>query len=94
MVPMSQPDSTTPTPPVKDERKEALYMAIQATFIVAARILAIRLFLFLSLVGSFALSIIATNNQNPQSAWVLLMYACVTTLPLTVLELMGKRNGG
>lgn len=81
------------TPPTNDN-KEALYMALQATFIVAARILAIRLFLFLSLIGSFALAIIATNNQNPQSAWCLVLYALVTTLPLAFLEFIGKRNGG
>lgn len=91
--PPSLPETTKPTT-LKDDRKDALYMAIQATFTVAARILAIRLFLFLSLIGSFALSVIATDNGTAQSSWVLVLYAMVTTLPLTVLELMGKRNGG
>lgn len=87
------PMTPEPTTPAKDD-KEALYMALQATFIVATRILAIRFFLFLSLVGSFVLSIIATNNQYPASAWVLILYALVTTLPLTVLEINGRRKGG
>lgn len=65
-----------------------------AVFKVTAKVLAVRLFLFLSLIGSFVLSIIATSNQNIQSAWVLCLYACVTTLPLTALEVIGRRNGG
>lgn len=63
-----------------------------AVFQVAAKVLAIRFFLFLSLVGSFVLSIVATNNQNMQSAWVLVLYASVTTLPLTLLE--WRKHGG
>lgn len=73
---------------------EAEYSAITAAFKVAARVLAVRLFLFLSLIGSFVLAIIATDNGSPQSSWVLLLYAIVTTLPLTVLEIWGKRRGG
>ena len=72
---------------------EAEYSAILAAMQVAAKIIAVRFFLFLSLVGSFALAIMAVNNQTSQSAYVLLLYACVTTLPLTVLEIVGKRGG-
>jgi uncharacterized YccA/Bax inhibitor family protein len=75
------------------EQVEAEYSVVLAAFKVAARVIAIRLFLFLSLIGSFTLAIIATNNQNPQSAWVLLLYACVTTLPLSVLEFKGRKGG-
>jgi hypothetical protein len=63
-------------------------------FKVAAKILAIRFFLFLSLFGSFILSIIATNNQSIESLWVMLTYSAVTTLPLTVLEFVGRKTGG
>jgi hypothetical protein len=73
---------------------EAEYSAVTAMFKVAAKILAIRFFLFLSLAGSFALSIIATYNQSVQSGYILILYAIVTTLPLTVLEFIGKKNGG
>lgn len=63
-------------------------------FKVAAKILAIRFFLFLSLIGSFVLAIIATNNQNSESLWVLLAYSFVTTFPLAVLEWKGRLGGG
>jgi len=85
---------TSQTKILTPEAVEAEYSALLAMFRVATRILAVRLFLLLSLAGSFALSIIATNNQTPQSAWVLVLYAMVTTLPLTALEIMGRRNGG
>lgn len=81
------PMTTQVSPPTK----EAEYSTILATMQVAAKILAVRFFLFLSLVGSFVLAIIATNNNSTQSAWVLLLYASVTTLPLSVIELWGKR---
>lgn len=76
--------------PKKDPEVE--YNAILMGFRVAAKVLAVRLFLFLSLIGSFVLSIIATNSQSIQSAYVLVLYALVTTLPLTILE--WKRPGG
>lgn len=99
MLPMTEPETSPHSldqkkqPRQMDEEKEKLFMALQATFIVAARILAIRLFLFLSLAGSFVLAIIATYNGSPQSAWVNLLYAGVTTLPLTILEYRGKHGG-
>lgn len=77
---------------VTDNRDEQ-YSAILAGFNVAARILAVRFFLFLSLVGSFALSTIATTNQSILSVWIVGVFAAVTTLPLTVMELKGKRGG-
>lgn len=78
--------------PITDSRDEQ-YSAILAGFNVAARILAIRLFLFMSLVGSFVLSVIATGNQSMLSVWVVGVFASVTTLPLTVLEIRAKRGG-
>jgi hypothetical protein len=74
------------------EREKSVSAALSA-ITVFTKILAIRSFLFLSLLGSFALSIIATNNQSMQSSVVLVLYACVTTLPLTIIEWKG-RNGG
>ena len=89
-------ETKSPLPSEKDIRVavEAEYSAITAMFKVASRVLAIRFFLFLSLVGSFTLSIVATYNQSVQSAWVLLLYSAVTTLPLTVLEIVGRKTGG
>ena len=86
------PDVVDTSPePVKDNR-DAEYGAILAGFNVAARILAVRFFLFLSLVGSFVLSVIATTNQSILSVWVVGVFAAVTTLPLAVLEIRGKRG--
>ncbi len=59
---------------------------------VVAKILAVRLFLFLSVLGSFVLALIADNNQSLQSIAVVVLFACVTTLPLTILE-WRNRNG-
>lgn len=72
------------------QQVEAEYSAILAAMQVAARIIAVRFFLFLSLAGSFSLAIMAVNNQTAQSGWILLLYACVTTLPLTILEWRGR----
>jgi hypothetical protein len=91
----NQQTANSQTAPIKtDEEVEAEYSALLASFRVAARIISIRLSLLLSLAGDFILSIIATNNQSYQSAWVLVLFAGVTTLPLTLLELAARRNGG
>lgn len=75
------------------DSRDAEYGAILVGFSVAARILAVRFFLFLSLVGSFVLSVIATNNQSVLSVWIVGVFASVTTFPLTILEIRGKRGG-
>lgn len=75
------------------EQVKAEYSAVLAAMQVAAKIIAIRFFLFLSLLGSFCLAILAVNNQTAQSGWILIIYACVTTLPLTFLEIFGKKGG-
>lgn len=79
---------------IAPEQVAARYSAVLAAMQVAAKIIAIRFFLFLSLVGSFALAIIATENGQTQSSLVLFLYACVTTLPLAVLEIIGRKQGG
>lgn len=71
---------------------EAEYSTLLATFRVATKILAVRFFLFLSLIGSFILSIIATYNQSAQSAYVLFLYAGVTTFPLAILEWLARKG--
>lgn len=90
MISQETPQKNQVTP----EQIEAQYSAVLAAMQVAAKIIAVRFFLFLSLVGSFSLSIMAVNNQTAQSGWILLLYACVTTLPLTVLEFTGGKRGG
>lgn len=76
--------------PLPNPDKE--YSAVLAAMQVAAKILAVRFFLFLSLVGSFVLAILAHNSQSTVSEVIMVIYACVTTLPLTVLEVVRKKG--
>lgn len=80
---MNPPAASAPTP-------EKEYSAVLAAMKVAALILAVRFFLFLSLVGSFVLAILAHNSQSTVSEAIMVIYACVTTLPLTALEIWKK----
>lgn len=80
----------TPAPLAPSPEKE--YSAILAAMQVAAKILAVRFFLFLSLVGSFVLAILAHNSQSTVSEAIMVIYACVTTLPLTALEVIRKKG--
>lgn len=57
-------------------------------------VLAVRLFLFLSLVGTFALALIATRATDYLPLTVMIAYACLTTGPLAYLELKGRTHGG
>lgn len=66
--------------------------SVVAMMNVVYKILAIKLFLFLSIIGSFILALIADNNQSLQSILVVVLFACVTTAPLTALE-WRNRNG-
>lgn len=71
----------------KEQPKEQVKLnAVMAMMNVVAKILAVRLFLFLSLIGSFILALIADHSQSLQSIFVVVLFACVTTLPLTILE--------
>lgn len=91
VLPMqNQPTSPQPKPPETRAQVEAEYSALLAAFRVAARILAVRLFLFLSLLGSFALAIMATQSQSWLSVAVIALYAAVTTLPLSIIEVKLK----
>lgn len=91
------PETTAKAPAVNEAeiraKVEAEYGALKAMFQVVARVLAVRFFLFLTLAGSFALSIIATQNQSPQSLWVLIAYSFLTTFPLAFLEVRNKTGG-
>ena len=85
---------TSSEPPISEEEKESVKIASMLTmFNVVAKILAIRLFLFLSVIGSFTLALIADEKQSVQSIIVVLLFAIVTTLPLTLIELKGKSGG-
>ena len=87
-------ETTSSEPPISETEKESIKIASMLTmFNVVAKILAIRLFLFLSVIGSFTLALIADEKQSVQSILVVLLFAIVTTLPLTLIELKGKSGG-
>lgn len=91
---MSEPEATKPTEKLKKEPKKQVEIeSVMAMMNVVARILAVRLFLFLSIIGSFTLAIIADINQSLQSIAVVVLFACVTTLPLTILEWRNRNIG-
>lgn len=75
------------------EVNEAEYSAILAGFNVAAKVLAIRFFLFLSLIGTFSLALIAIEDKTFASLFVMIAYAFLTTGTLAVLECRGRPNG-
>ena len=79
--------------PAEVVKKPVKIDSIMAVMNVVARILAIRLFLFLSILGSFVLAIIADVNQSLQSIAVVVLFAFVTTLPLTILEWKNHNRG-
>ena len=68
------------------EQREAEYNQAAVMMKVAAKILAVRLFLFLSLVGAYSLALIGVENR------ILIFYALVAILPLTVLEILGRKS--
>lgn len=65
-----------------------------AMFTAISAVLAVRLFLFLSLIGTFVLAIIAIYDKSTASLWVVIAYAFLTTGPLAFLEWRGKKGGG
>lgn len=86
VVPMTHPTPQAPSP-------EKEYSAVLAAMQVAAKILAVRFLLSLSLIGSFILAILAHNSQSQISEVIMVIYACVTTLPLTLIEIIGRKRG-
>lgn len=80
--------TSSPTSP-KD--RNAMLLAM---FKAISYVLAVRLFLFLSLIGTFTLAIIAIYDKSMASLWVVIAYAFLTTGPLAFLEWRGKKNDG
>lgn len=64
--------------------------AILDMFTVLAAIISVRLALFLTLGGAFALAVMAMRNQSIIGIGVLVAYASLTIAPLCWLELRGK----
>jgi hypothetical protein len=65
--------------------------AFIGTLSAIAAVLASRLILLLAVVGAFVLAMKAEGNAG---WWVLVAYACLTVLPLTVLDVITRQRGG
>lgn len=74
---------------IEEEKIDPLLTAFKAI----SRVLAVRLFLFLSLIGAFVLSLIAIHDKDSASLYVLIAYSFLTTGPLVLLEWKGKKGG-
>lgn len=74
--------------------KVSAHVAILGVLRAIGIVLAVRLFLFLSLVGTFSLALIATRATDYLPLVVMIAYACLTTGPLAYLELKSRANGG
>ena len=81
------------TSPVAPPSRTA-HDVLLSMFTAISAVLAVRLFLFLSLIGTFVLAIIAIYDKTTASLWVVIAYAFLTTGPLAFLEWRGKKNGG
>jgi hypothetical protein len=66
--------------------------AVISVFKAISHILAIRLFLLLSVIGSFVLSFMAMAASDSHSVWVLAVYNSLTTLPLVIWDLLARKN--
>lgn len=63
-------------------------------FTALAAVLAIRLFLLIAVVGAFFLAQAAmTDVTNNHDIWVLVAFCTLTILPLSYLDLHGKKRG-
>lgn len=65
----------------------------EPVFKAIARILAVRLHLLLSLLGDFSLAVIAMTWQSPIALLIMIAFAGLTTLPLVLLEWLGRSRG-
>lgn len=61
-----------------------------AVFEVVGRIIAVRLFLFLALIGAFVLALYAMSWQTTAALAVLISYCVLSVLPLVALEWRGR----
>lgn len=84
-----------PAAPVPPERvivpqKPAAADLINAAFAAIARVLAVRLQLLLSLIGTFVLAMGAMAWQSTAGLLVMIAFASLTLVPLVVLEYIGR----
>lgn len=72
--------------PRTSSNKSTDYTAIVAVIRAISAILAIRLFLLLSIGGSIGLAYLAMLDTSSHSIWVLTAYCVLTVLPLVFLS--------
>ncbi|MGB6501649.1 MAG: hypothetical protein WBG19_09705 [Thermoplasmata archaeon] len=77
---------TAPARTTSSNKYSVDYSAIVAVIRAISAILAVRLFLLLSVIGSFVLAYLAMLDTTTHSIWVLVAYCVLTVLPLVFLS--------
>lgn len=72
------------------ERRPDISDQINAVFAAISRVLAVRLQLLLSLLGAFALAVMAMQWQSSAGLWLLIAWCLLTVIPLVALEWAGR----
>lgn len=75
------------------ERKPTQAEQINAAFMAIARVLACRLLLLLSLIGTFVLAFCAMQWQTTAGLLVMSAFAGFTIVPMVALEYLGRPRG-
>ena len=83
-----QQNVVTAAPPREKSQTQLAILAVMQTL---ALILAVRFFLFLSLVGGFVLALLATQSQTSMGLIVMVAYCVLIVLPMVWLETRVKR---
>ena len=93
MVPPAPPMSPqeTPEPAVIIQRQEVSDVLL-AAFSALGYAVSARALLFLSLIGAFALAVMAMSRLSVEAMIILGLYCGMTLLPLVFLEIYAKRG--
>lgn len=65
--------------------------AVISAFVALGYVLSARMILLLSMMGAFVLGVLAMRDPTMLRLFTLLAYACFAIVPVTLLELFGKR---
>lgn len=103
-VPPATPDlfptePALPTPPPEPPQQVIIQRtgipeALVAAFAALGYALSARLILTLSLIGAFALGVMAMRTNTILSMCILIAYCALTVIPSAALEIFGKRPIG
>jgi hypothetical protein len=89
--PLPTSPQEAPEPPVIIQRQEVSDVLL-AAFAALGFAVSARALLFLSLVGAFALAVMAMSRLNAEAMIILGLYCGMTLLPLVCLEIYAKRG--